>query len=158
MKDPKKVLISTIAVIALSAASVSMVSAYGGFDGPRGSCDRGSYSDGPRDKGSKGKDINMEQRVTDKLDWIKYKLRITEKQEPAWKELTDTIDKSVASMKDARQQRNTDQPVPEKVKQMRDRAKQMTEVANAIEKMYNALTPEQKKIADELNPRRIRRF
>jgi hypothetical protein len=158
MKDPKKVLISIVAVIALSAASVSMVSAFGGPGGPGGGCDRGGYSEGAGDKRGRGKDVDIEQRVADRLDWIKYKLRITEKQEPAWKEFTDTIGKSAATMSERREQRGSEQTVIERVQKMRDGAEQMTQVATAIEKMYKTLTPEQQKIADQINPRGMRRF
>jgi hypothetical protein len=163
MKGSKKVLITTVAVIGLSVASISMVSAYGG-PGGYGGCDRGGYSDrqqGPgqmQKGGPRGMDVDIEQRVADRLDMVKYKLRITEKQEPAWKEFTDTISKSAAAMSERRQQRNAEQTVTDRVKQMRDGAEQMTQVAAAIEKMYKTLTPEQQKIADQINPRRMRRF
>jgi hypothetical protein len=158
MKGSKKALITTVAVIGLSVASISMVSAFGGPGGPGGGCDRGGYSQSQGDKRGRGKDVDIEQRVADRLDWIKYKLRITEKQEPAWKEFTDTIGKSAATMSERREQRGAEKTVTERVKMMRDGAEQMTQVATAIEKMYKTLTPEQQKIADQINPRGMRRF
>ncbi len=161
MKRSNKALITTVAVIGLSVASISMVSAYGGPGGYDG-CSRGGYSDrqqGPGQRGSGKMDrADMEQRIADRLDWVKYKLRITEKQEPAWNEFTGTISKSAATMRERRQQRNTEQTVIERAKQMRDGAEQMTRVAAAIENMYKALTPEQQKIADQISPRKMYRF
>jgi periplasmic protein CpxP/Spy len=165
MKGSKKALISTVAVIGLSVASISMVSAYGGNSG-YGCCDRGGYGDRQQkqgqmmQKGKSGRGMggNMGQRIEEKLDRIKYKLRITEKQEPAWNEFTDTVANKAATMRDRMQQRGTQQPVSERVKRMRDGAEQMTKMADAIDKMYKTLTPEQQKIADQINPRGMRGF
>jgi len=46
----------------------------------------------------------------------------------------------------------------DRVKMMRDGAERMTKMADAIEKFYTALTPEQQKIADQLRPMGKRRF
>jgi protein CpxP len=165
MKGSKKALITTVAVIGLSVASISMVSAYGG-PGGFGGCDRDGSGYGQQGHGQmmhkrgfgSGMGGDMEQRIADKLDRVKYKLRITQEQEPAWQEFTEALGKKVATMRDRKQQRGTQQPVAERVKRMRDGAEQMTQIADTIEKMYNTLTPEQQKIADQMNPRRMRGF
>lgn len=158
MKRSKKVMISTAVVLILSTASISIVSARGGHGG-YGGCD-GSYSSwqqGPGQMTDK-KSTWMQQRMQDRLDYIKYKLGITEQQEPAWKEFTDAVSSKASTMRNRMQQRGAQQTVAERVKRMRDGAEQMTQMAGNIEKMYNALTPEQQKIADQINPRRMRGF
>ncbi len=100
----------------------------------------------------------MEQRMQDRLGYMKYKLGITGEQEPAWKEFTDAVSSKTATMRDRMLQRGAQQTVSERVKLLRDGAEQMTQMANAIDKMYKTLTPEQQKIADQINPRRMRGF
>ena len=158
MKRSKKVLISTAAVLILSTASISMVAArghHGGFGG----CDGGYgyWQQGPGQTMQK-QGSWMEQRMQDRLGYIKYKLGITKEQEPAWNEFTEAVGSKAATMRDRMRQRGTQQTVTEKVKRMRDGSEQMTQMANAIEKMYNALTPEQQKIADQISPTRMRGF
>lgn len=168
MKRSTKALISTVAVIGISAASISYVSAYGG-PGGFGGCNGGGYGAGqPWQQGhgpmmqqrgfNRGFGGGMEQFMQQRLDQAKYTLRITKEQEPAWKEFTEAVGKKAATMQDRRQQRGTQQPVTERVKRMRDGAEQMTQMADAVEKMYKTLTPEQQKIADQFTPGRMRPF
>jgi Spy/CpxP family protein refolding chaperone len=158
MKRSKKVLISTAAVLILSTASISMVAARGyhsGFGGCNGGY--GNWQQGPGQTMQK-QGSWMEQRMQDRLGYMKYTLGITKEQEPAWKEFTEAVGSKAATMRNRMQQRGAQQTVAERVKRMRDGSEQMTQMANAIEKMYNALTPEQQKIADQISPRRMRGF
>jgi hypothetical protein len=152
MKRSKKVLISTVAVVGLSLGSISMVSAFGG-PGGYGDCDRGYGQKGPNKMMQKrGSGFNMEKRMEERLDYMKYKLGITAEQEPAWKEFTKTLQDKFAKKRDRRENRGEQKTVTDKVKMMREGAEQMIQTANAIEKFYATLTPEQQKIADEMSP------
>ena len=100
----------------------------------------------------RGSGFNMEERMEERLDYMKYKLKITEKQEPAWQEFTKVLESKFTNMRDRMQNRGEQKTIPEKVKQMRTGAEQMTQMADAMEKLYNTLTTEQQKIADEMSP------
>lgn len=152
MKRSKKVLLGTVAVVGLSLGSISMVSAFGG-PGGYGGCDRGNGQKGPNKMmQQRGSGFNMEERMEERLDYMKYKLKITEKQEPAWQEFTKVLESKFTNMRDRMQNRGEQKTIPEKVKQMRTGAEQMTQMADAMEKLYNTLTTEQQKIADEMSP------
>lgn len=159
MKRSKKVLISTAAVLILSAASVSMVSARGHHGGGFGGCDGGYgfWQQGPSQMTEK-RGSWMKQRMQDKLDYVKYKLQITDKQEPAWQEFTTALEGKFTTMQDRMQDRGSQKTVTERVKLMREGAENMTQMADAIEKLYKSLTPEQQKLADQLNPMGRRGF
>lgn len=166
MKRSTKILVTTAAVIGIGAGSVSLVSAHGGFGGP-GGCGGGygmpqqwSQGHGPMmQRGFKrGFGSGMEQFMQERLDQAKYKLRITETQEPAWQEFTAQIGKNAAAMRNRMQQRWAQPTVGERVQHMRDKAGQVSQMANAVEKLYQSLTPEQQKIADQLSPMRMRGF
>ncbi len=150
MKRSKKVLIGTVAIVGLSLGSISMVSAYGG-PGGYGGCDRGYGQKGPN-KMMQQRYSRMEQRMEDRLDYMKYKLGITAEQEPAWKEFTKTLQDKFTNKRERKANRSEQMTVTDRVKMMRDGAEQMTQMANAIEKFYGTLTPEQQKIADEMRP------
>lgn len=158
MKRSKKVLISTVAVVGLSLGSISMVSAFGG-PGGYGGCDRGNGQKGP-DKMMQKRGSWMEKKMEDRLGYMKYKLGITAEQEPAWKEFTKTLQDKFAKKRDRKENRGEQKTVTDKVKMMREGAEQMIQTANAIEKFYGTLTPEQQKIADEMRPmgKRMRGF
>jgi len=100
----------------------------------------------------------MEQFMQERLDRAKYKLRITEEQEPVWQEFTTQIGKNAATMRNHMQQRWAQPTVNERVQHMRDKAVQVSQMADAVEKLYQNLTPEQKKIADQFSPMRMRGF
>ncbi len=152
MKRSKKVLISTAAVLILSTASISMVSAKGGHGG-FGGCDGGygSWQQGPGQMTEKQRTW-MQQRMEDRVEFMKYKLGITEKQEPAWQEFTKVLEGKFTTMQDRVKNRGEQKSITERVKLMRDGAEHMTQMADAIEKLYATLTPEQQKIADGLRP------
>jgi hypothetical protein len=159
MNRSKKVLISTVAVVGLSLGSISMVSAFGG-PGGFGGCHGGGFGQqGPGKMMQKrGIGSGMEKMMEEKLDYMKYKLQITDKQEPAWQEFTQMLESKFTNMRDRIGNRGGQKTVPEKVKLMREGAKQMTQMADAIEKLYGTLTPEQQKIADEFRPMGRRGF
>jgi hypothetical protein len=152
MKGSKKVLITTVAVVGLSLGSISAVSAFGG-PGGYGGCDRGYGQKGPNKMMQKrGSGFNMEEKMAERLDYMKYKLKITEKQEPAWQEFTKVLESKFTNMRERKENRGEQKTITEKVKQMRAGAESMTQMADAMEKLYSTLTPEQQKIADEMSP------
>lgn len=165
MKRTTKVFVTIVAVIGLGTASISMVSAHGGFNqsggyGGYGGPQQGQYGHGPMMKHGFKRHFGsgMGQFVQQRLDQAKYQLRITKEQEPAWQKLTDTIRQKMDLKRDHMQQRGAEQTVAERMKHLRDGADHMSQLAGAVENMYKALTPEQKKIADQMTPMRMRRF
>ncbi len=167
MKRSNKILISTIAVIGIGVASISMVTAHGGFN-RHGGCSGGFGDAQPWQQSqgymmqhrgfNRGFGPGMEQYMQQRLDQVKYKLRITEEQEPAWQEFTQVIDNKVASMRDRMQQRGIQKTVTQRIQHLRDGADHMSQVAGAIERLYKTLTPEQQKVADQITPMRMRGF
>ncbi len=158
MKRSKKALISTVAVIGLTMGSISMVSAFGGSGG-FGGCHGGhGYWQQSSGKMTEKQNSWMQQRMQDRVDFMKYKLGITKDQEPAWQEFTKVMESKFTTMRDRMEKRGEQQSVTERVKLMRTGAEHMTQMADAIEKLYTALTPEQQKIADQLRPMGRRGF
>ncbi len=157
MKRSKKLLISTVAVIGLSMGSISMVSAFGG-PGGFGGCHGGGYGQQGKGQMTQKQESRMQERMQDRVGYMKYKLGITEKQEPAWQEFTKVLESKFTTMRDRKGNRGEQKSVTEKVKLMRDGAERMTQMADAIEKLYSTLTPEQQKIADQMGPMGKRRF
>ncbi len=163
MKRSTKILVTTAAVIGIGAGSISLVSAHGGFGGCGGGYgmpQQREQGHGPMmHRGFKGRfGYGMEQFIQERLDQAKYKLRITEEQEPAWQEFTTQIGKNTATMRDRIQQRWGKPTVPERIQHMRDKAVQVNQMADAVEKLYQSLTPEQQKVADQISPMRRRGF
>lgn len=158
MKRSKKVLISTVAVIGLGMGSISMVSAFGG-PGGYGGCNGGyGYGQQGPSKMTQKQGLRMQERMQDKLGYMKYKLAITEKQEPAWKEFTTVLENKFTAKRDRKENRGEQKGITDRVKMMRDGVEQITQMADAIEKLYTTLTPEQQQIADQLRPMGKRRF
>ncbi len=158
MKRSKKILIGTTAAIILSTASISMVSAKGGHGG-FGGCD-GGYGNWRQGSGqmTEKQSTWMQQRMQDRVEFMKFKLGITKDQEPAWQEFTKVLESKFTTMRDRMEKRGEQQSVTERVKLMRTGAEHMTQMADAIEKLYSTLTPEQQKTADQLRTMRMRGF
>lgn len=182
MKRSSKVLITVAAVVGISAASLSWVSANGGWGPGCGAYNQGqgygygqmmghrgfqgmgpgAMHGGPgfsRGMGpgmmQGGPGFGMEQR----LDTIKSELQITAQQEPAWQAFEQAMNKNREAMVERFQGRGFigQIPVEERVKFMREKADHMSEMAVVIENLYAELTPVQQKLADQLHPmRRLR--
>jgi hypothetical protein len=164
MKRSTKMILTAVAVVGISAASISYVSAGGRF----GDCGYGQgYGPGQMSmpQGGQGhwghhagfgRDMSGDRtaRMEQGLDMLKYKLRITEAQEPTWQAFEQTMKQKMTSHMERREAvRGGDGvTVAERVKGMREGAGQMSEMADAIEQLYASLTPEQQKVADELRP------
>ena len=160
MKRSSKIILTAVTVVGISLASLSYVSANGRYDrcgygqGPVSMQDGGKGQWGRHGFGH-GRSGDAAARMEQGLDMIKYKLRITEEQEPAWQAFEQSMKQKMSSRLEARQaarEAGRSMTVAERVERMRNGAGQMTEMADAIEKLYASLTPEQQKIADELRP------
>lgn len=177
MKRSSKILITVAAVVGISAASLSWVSANGGWGPGCGAYNQGyghgqmmrhggfqgmgpgAMQGGPgfgRGMGpgfmQGGPGFGMEQR----LETIKSQLQITDQQEPAWQAFEQAMSKNMAAMGEKFQGRGFmgQMPVEDRIKFMREKAGHMSEMAGVIENLYAELTPEQQKLADQLHPMR----
>jgi hypothetical protein len=95
----------------------------------------------------------MESRMTDRMDYMKYKLQITAEQEPAWNALTESVKKKVTSKVERfAAKRDASFTIGDKVKLMREGSEDLKSLADSIDNLYAQLSPEQQKIADEMGP------
>ncbi|MCW8882042.1 MAG: Spy/CpxP family protein refolding chaperone [Sedimenticola sp.] len=157
MKRSSKIIIAAVAVIGISTA----VAANGRFDRcgygqGQMSMQGGGYSEQWRHGSGRGMHGDPSARMEQGLDMMKYKLRITEAQEPAWQAFEQVLKSKAEKRMESRKKggAGSQMSVSERVEKMRGRAGQMTEMADAIEQLYSQLTPEQQKLADEMRPMR----
>lgn len=165
MKRSSKVIITLVAAAGISMVALTQVSANGRYD--RCGYGQGQMSmqeGGKGDWGRHGSGFGMAgdrtARMEQRLDMMKYQLRITEAQEPAWQAFEQSVKQKMTSRMERRQAtRDSDgMTVAERVKGMRDGASQMSEMADAIEQLYSSLSPEQQKLADEMRPMEHMRY
>ena len=161
MKRSSKIIITAVTVIGVSLATISLVSANGRFDrcgygqGQAGQYEQGT---GHFNRHAFGRDMRRGDpgaRMQQGLDMMKYKLRISEAQEPAWQVFEQSMQQKMNARMEQRQaarESGVSITVADRVERMRNGAVQMTEMADAIEKLYASLTPEQQKIADAMRP------
>ncbi|WP_260294860.1 Spy/CpxP family protein refolding chaperone [Sedimenticola hydrogenitrophicus] len=163
MKRSTKMILTAVAVVGISAASISYVSAGGrfgdcgygqGFGPGQMSMQQGGHGNWGRHGPGRGTPEDHSARMEQGLDMLKYKLRITEAQEPAWQAFEQAMKQKMTSRLERREaMRDGDGvTVAERVKGMREGAGQMSEMADAIEQLYTSLTSEQQKIADAMRP------
>ena len=117
------------------------------------------YGPGAGRGGPGGMWSNPAAMVEGHLAALKVELKITADQESAWKTFADKARKQSETMISQRekvfaQKPATDQPAPERLAQRTEFAKQriagMESMTAAVKDLYGTLTPEQKKIADQL--------
>ncbi|AKH19459.1 Spy/CpxP family protein refolding chaperone [Sedimenticola thiotaurini] len=159
MKRSNKIILTAVAIVGISVASISLVSAQGrydrcGYGGDSMSMQRGFDGERGHHKFNRGMKGDPAARMEQRLDMMKYKLRITEEQEPVWQAFAQQVKQKMENRLERREaMRDNGRPtVSERVKQMRTGAEQMNEMADVIEKLYASLTPEQQKIADQMRP------
>ncbi|MES9957141.1 MAG: Spy/CpxP family protein refolding chaperone [Sedimenticola sp.] len=159
MKRSSKIIITTIAVVGITAGTLSMVSAGGRWGGCQYQ-DGAMYGQDFRGHGMKGR-FNRAgmggptiERHQERMEYLKFKLKITEEQEPAWQAFETAMLEKFGDRVERFAQRGSKAQLPmnERVEFMRERAVQMNAMADAIDKLYGSLTPGQQKIADELGP------
>ncbi len=104
-------------------------------------------------EGMKGEDMGA--RIEQHLDRFKTELKITPEQQASWRAFADSVNQQAQQMKTAMttMHQKTDVPAPERMNQrmqlMQQRLNGMQTVAQNFTQLYNGLTPEQKKIADQ---------
>ena len=109
MKRSSKIIITAVTVIGIGMATISLVSAGGRYDrcgsGPdgMGQYDRSGSHFQRHGYGREMRGGDPVQRMQQGLDMIKYKLRITEAQEPAWQAFEETLTERMKSRVEARQ-------------------------------------------------------
>ncbi len=122
---------------------------YGG--GPGAGMGPGGYHMGGRGPGAGG---NPAEWADARLDAMKAQLNITSEQDPAWDAYATQVKAQAAGMQAIHAQMwNATGTAAERATAhaavMEQRAKGMSDVASAFTALYDALTPEQKAIADQ---------
>jgi len=132
-----------------------------GFDGDdRGPSRHGMMGGGMGDPGMMCE--NRDARLAGMLAFAETKLDITEQQRPAWTKFADTVKGSTKAMDTVCAQVASGEPppatLPERVKRMEQmteaRLSQLQAVSPALDELYQTLTPEQKKTANDFMNRR----
>ncbi len=145
MKRSSKILITSVAVIGITAAGISLVSADGwGCQG------YGKHGRDYRGMGMMGGAPS--EKIERRLEYLKNELEITPEQEPAWEALKQDISTKVTTMRVGFKQRGSQLAVTERTERMRQNAQQMSNLADAIDEFYRILTPEQQEVADNMRP------
>jgi protein CpxP len=161
MKRSSKIIIAVVAVVGLgTAAAVSAKGGWGNCDMYGGPGMRGGHHSMMGQRGfGRGMGGDMGQMAEQKLDMLKYQLRITEAQEPSWQAFEQAVNQKMEQMQGRFKQRGFGVPmsVEERVAMMRESAAGMNGLADAIDRLYAGLTPEQKKTVDEFQPMRMMR-
>ena len=117
------------------------------------------YGMGPGGQGMSGKQkmgdpaAFAEQRLTQ----LKSQLKVTPQQEPLWQAFADKVKTSAGQMKsmhDAMWQQQMSAPdrMNRMVEHMKERTAAMESVNDSFKRLYDALTPEQKTVADKFHP------
>lgn len=158
----------TIIAGLIIAASISGVALAQG--GPRGAGGYGCDGSGPMGMGPMGgpggpmgrhaamkfDPAQMAQRVDERLDYMKYQLKITATQEPLWNAYAEKMKAEAGKGMQAMQVPPADDKLsaPERMAQrqtlMEGRLAAMKGVHESFDRLYGALTPEQKVTADKL--------
>jgi Spy/CpxP family protein refolding chaperone len=154
---------------AIAAATLAASNAFAQPQGPatgRQDCQAGSSRSGHghghgmmgHKRGGSHMSGNPAAMVAGRLAALKVELKITREQESAWEKFTTKASQQAETMsarrEKARTQMSADVPAPERLAQRTEIAKQR--IANletmtvAVKDLYGTLTPEQKKIADQL--------
>jgi len=146
MKSSRKI-IATIVAAGIMAVGVAAVAAPGSGDcGGR----PGMMRDGMR-----GASFDPAARADERLSRLKADLKITAEQEPLWQAFAEKAKgeagKGFQAMRD--QAKDANLTAPERMSRMTDLMKQrvtaMESVNDAFNRLYQGLTPEQRKLADD---------
>ncbi|MEW6164954.1 MAG: Spy/CpxP family protein refolding chaperone [Pseudomonadota bacterium] len=149
MKTNRKILAGLI--LAAGIGGASLVIAQPGM-GMKGGCD----GSGPM--GQMGRHAAMKfdpaERAEQRLDYLKYQLKITAAQEPLWNAYAEKMKagagKGMQAMRDAGDEKLAAPARMAKMQSlMEERLAAMKGVHESFERLYAALTPEQKAIADK---------
>lgn len=173
MKRNTKIALVTVAVIGISAATVGMVSAGGRW----GDCGYYGYGAGPMGQGFQQQPMgpgfnrggpmmhkrmsfdDRTQRMGEHLAMLKQNLNITPDQEAVWSEFESSMKDKMATRQQGKRilGAGSEMSIPDRAAMMRSKADQLKQTADAMDKLYAALTPEQQAIADQHRPMGMRR-
>ena len=145
MKQPGKVAIGA-AVLSIALAGIAIAdSDRGAMHGAGGGMGMGMAMR----HGMHGGAMQHGQAMDQRLATLKSELKLTSSQEPAWQAFEQTVRAQITAHDQAHgtAQDGTD-PRESHITFMEQRVAGMKEVAKARQDLYNALTPEQKTIAD----------
>lgn len=142
-----------IASLILAAGLSGVAIAQGGGMGPGkgGGCD----GMGPGQMGRQvGMNFDPAERAGQRLDYLKYQLKITTEQEPLWNAYSEKMKAEAGKgMKAMRDSVDDKLSAPERMAKMQslmeERLTAMKGVHESFSRLYAALTPEQKAIADK---------
>ncbi len=171
MKSTRKILIGVMAVAGLATATaIAYADPSGGFGPGQGACRdggpgpgmmRGGWGGGPmmgpgmmRGGPGRGPGFSPSAMVEGRLAALKSELNITANQESAWQAFATKAKQQVESMQARRAQAVAPlQTAPERLAQRTEFAKQraanVEAMSAAVKDLYDALTPEQKALADQ---------
>lgn len=146
MKTNRKILAGLI--LAAGIGGASLVIAQPGM-GMRGGCD----GTGPMGRHAAMK-FDPAERAEQRLDYMKYQLKITAAQEPLWNAFAEkTKARAGQGMQAMRDPADAKLPAPERMAKRHAAMEQhlagMKEVHESFARLYAALTPEQQAIADK---------
>jgi hypothetical protein len=141
-------------VLAGTLSGVALAQGRGGCDGMGGMGGMGMMGSG----GPMGRHAAMKfdpaERAEQRLDYLKYQLKITAAQEPLWNAFAEQTKAGAGKGMQALQGQATDAKLtaPERMARMRtlmeERLAAMKVVQESFSRLYAALTPEQQQIAD----------
>lgn len=138
-----------IASLILAAGLSGVAIAQG--PGKAGGCD----GMGPDRMGRQvGMKFDPAERAEQRLDYLKYQLKITPEQEPLWKSFAEKAQAEAGKGRQAMQaQAEASLSAPERMAKMQSlmegRLAAMKGVNESFSRLYAVLTPEQKKVADQ---------
>lgn len=146
MKSSKKIVLAMAAIGLAGLGSWAVAQPGGGYcDGPMGMMGGGM----------RGMKADPGARAEQHLNRLKADLKLTPQQEPLWLAFADKVKAEAGKgMQAMRQNMQSDKPVPapERMTQMegmmKERLAAMQSVHESFNRLYAALTPEQKAVAD----------
>lgn len=123
----------------------------------QGGVGQGMMGQGMMGQGMMGRQPGMGAMVDGRLAYLKSELKITDAQTDAWNEYAEAVKGRVGAMQDMREsmmetmrQGSATERMDARIKGMEAMVEALKAVKPATEKLYAALTDEQKKIADQL--------
>ena len=157
MKRSSKVIIGVVTAVGITAATASYVSAgpWGGCfnDGPRSEYGYGGHGPSKFFRKSMWGGGPSTERHQERVEYLKFKIKITPDQEPAWQQLENALNAKMEMIQDRFQERRDGKSVtlPNRSDQLRSHADQMNKIADAFDNLYAQLNDEQKASAEDLH-------
>ncbi|MBS3934724.1 MAG: Spy/CpxP family protein refolding chaperone [Sulfuritalea sp.] len=145
MKHTRKILAGLLVAAGFSGLAIGQPGV-----GMRGGCD----GSGPMGRHAAMK-FDPAERAEQRLDYVKYQLKITAAQEPLWQAFADRAKAEAGKGFQAMRELAADEKLsaPERMAKkqalMQGRIDAMAGVHERFDRLYATLTPEQKKVADQ---------